>query len=502
MQTGNSLSGNPHPLIQHINKDPREFSRADIIRYIKVNNIKMLNFHYPGEDNRLKTLNFVINDYNHLDTLLATGERVDGSSLFSHIEAGSSDLYVVPKYRTAFINPFTEIPTLDILCSYFTKDGEHLTSAPEYVLQKAHEVLKEKTGFSFYTMGELEYYLISPKNDLFRPANQKGYHESAPFSKWEDLRIAALHLIAQCGGKIKYGHLEVGNFSIGDLDYEQNEIEFLPVDVEESAEQLLVAKWIIRNLAYKKGVTATFAPKITTDKAGSGMHIHTQLMKGDKNVMMVNNQLSEDAKKMIAGFLSLAPSLTAFGNTNPTSYFRLVPNQEAPTTVSWGDRNRSVLVRVPLGWTGNAGMITKANPNEAIPVGDFSGKQTVEFRCPDGSANIYLLLAGLTVAARHGLEMENALEYAKETYVDINIFSEEHKEKIKNLETLPLSCWHSAEQLKKQAAIYRQYDVFSDSLIERNYQHLKSFNDKDFRVKLKDNREAMLSLVQEHFHCG
>lgn len=497
-----SHAGSANLLIQHLNKSNRDFTKADIIQFIKDKQIQMLNFRYPGEDNRLKTLNFVINDYKYLNTILSTGERVDGSSLFSNIEAGSSDLYVIPKFRTAFVNPFAKVPTLDILCSYFNKDGEPLASSPENVLCKAHEVLKQKTGFTFQTMGELEYYIISPKNDLFRAMNQKGYHESAPFSKWEDFRTEAMHLIAQCGGQIKYGHLEVGNFSLGEFDYEQNEIEFLPVDVEEAAEQLLVAKWIIRSLAYKYGVTVTFAPKITADKAGSGMHIHTQLIKDGKNMMTENGKLSDYAKKAIAGYLSLAPSLTAFGNTNPTSYFRLVPHQEAPTTVCWGDRNRSVLVRVPLGWSGDNNMLATANPAETLTKEDFSSKQTVEFRCPDGSANIYLLLAGLTVAARYGLEMANALEYAKETYVDINIFSEEHKEKVKGLQTLPVSCWDSAAMLSNQADIYKQYGVFSDAMIEGTVKNLRSFNDHDFRIRLKDNREGMLALVQEHFHCG
>ncbi|MGB3008329.1 MAG: glutamine synthetase family protein, partial [Chitinophagaceae bacterium] len=493
---------NPHLLIRHLNKAPGDFTKADIIKFITDNQVKMVNFRYVGEDNRLKTLNFVINDLKHLDTLLSTGERVDGSSLFSNIEAGSSDLYVIPKFRTAFLNPFSNIPTLDILCSYFTKDGEHLASSPEYVLHKAHQVLKERTGFTFHTMGELEYYIISQRNDLFRAANQKGYHESAPFSKWEEFRAKALYLIAQCGGKLKYGHLEVGNFSIDNLDYEQNEIEFLPVDVEESAEQLLISKWLIRNLAYQYGITVTFAPKITTDKAGSGMHIHTQLMKGENSIMTENGKISEYAKKLIAGYLTMSPSLTAFGNTNPTSYFRLVPNQEAPTSICWGDRNRSVLVRVPLGWSGNNDMIVKVNPLESVPAEDFSNKQTVEFRCPDGSADIYLLLAGMTVAARHGLEMKDSLEYANETYVDINVFSEEHRDRIKNLQSLPISCWDSAEMLKKQAEIYKQYNVFSDNIIEGIVRKLKNFNDRDFRIKLKDNREGMLAMVQEYFHCG
>ena len=122
--------------------------------------------------------------------------------------------------------------------------------------------------------------------------------------------------------------------------YEQNEIEFLPVDAREAAEQLLIAKWVIRNLAAKMDLDVTFAPKITIGKAGSGLHIHMRFMHPDGSTAMLNadRTLSEAARRGIAGIMDLAPALTAFGNTNPTSYFRLVPHQEAPTNVCWGDR--------------------------------------------------------------------------------------------------------------------------------------------------------------------
>jgi glutamine synthetase len=493
---------NPNPLVQYLNKLTKDFTKADLIKYIEDNDIEMVNFRYAGWDLRLKTLNFIINDKEHLDSLLTAGERVDGSSLFSFIEAGSSDLYVIPRYKTAFLNPFTQIPTLDILCSYYTKDGEPLESSPEYILKKAHEALKEKTGFSFEVMGELEYYVISEKEDLFIAEDQKGYHESTPFTKWGELRTEAMHAIAMTGGNIKYGHSEVGNFSVGDLEYEQNEIEFLPVDVEDAADQLLIAKWILRTLAYEYGVTLTFAPKITVGKAGSGMHIHTKLVKDGINMMVKNGKLSNIAKKAIAGYLDLASSLTAFGNTNPTSYFRLVPHQEAPTNICWGDRNRSVLVRVPLGWSGKNNMISHANPNEPNVSEDFSDKQTVEFRCPDGSAEIHLLLAGLTVAARHGFEMKNALEFAEKTYVDVNIFDEKNKERLKQLSQLPASCWESAECLKKQEDIYLKYGVFTKGMLDWIIDYLKEFNDKNLRKEINNNEKEIMKLVDKYFHCG
>ena len=168
---------NPNPLVQYLNKPAEEFTKEDLIRYCEDNNIGMVNFRYTGWDGRLKTLNFIINSKEHLDNILTCGERVDGSSLFSFIEAGSSDLYVIPRYKTAFVNPFTEIPTLDILCSYFDKDGNPLESAPEYILKKAHDSFKKATGMTFETMGELEYYVIFKREPLFTADDQKGYHE-------------------------------------------------------------------------------------------------------------------------------------------------------------------------------------------------------------------------------------------------------------------------------------------------------------------------------------
>jgi glutamine synthetase len=494
---------NPNPLVQYLNKPAEDFTRLDIMKYIEDNNIEMINFRYVGWDGRLKTLNFIINSREHLETILTMGERVDGSSLFSFIEAGSSDLYVIPKYRTAFVNPFTEIPTLDIICSYFNKDGEPLESSPEYILAKADRALKEQTGYELHAMGELEYYVISDQEDLFQAVDQRGYHESSPFTNWENLRTDAMRAIAMAGGQIKYGHSEVGNFSVGGLMYEQNEIEFLPCPLESAAEQLLIAKWILRTMASKYGVRISFAPKITLGKAGSGLHIHTRLLKDGRNVMIENGALSPAARKMIAGFLDLAPSLTAFGNINPTSYFRLVPHQEAPTNICWGDRNRSVLVRVPLGWTGDANMVHLANPLEGAAKTAFAEKQTVEYRGADGSADIYLLLAGLAVAARRGLSgMKDALKYAERTYVDVNIFHEEHKERVKSLSQLPASCWESAEALARQKDLYLESGIFSSGMIDWIVRYLKSFDDQNLRRDIGTNETEIMKLVEKYFHCG
>ena len=496
------LEMNPNKLVAYLGKPSKEFTKADIVRYIKENGIRMVNFMYPAGDGRLKTLNFVINNEAYLDAILTCGERVDGSSLFSFIEAGSSDLYVLPRFSTAFHDPFAEIPTLSMLCSYFNKDGEPLESSPENTLRKACRAFNDVTGMEFQAMGELEYYVIAPDTGLYPATDKKGYHESAPYSKINEFRTQCMAYIAQAGGQIKYGHSEVGNFTIDELVYEQNEIEFLPVNAEDAADQLMIAKWIIRNLANQYGYDVTFAPKITAGKAGSGLHVHMKIVKDGQNQMLKNGVLSSTARKAIAGMMELAPSITAFGNTNPTSYFRLVPHQEAPTNICWGDRNRSVLVRVPLGWAAKSDMCRIANPLEQESTYDTTQKQTVEMRSPDGSADLYQLIAGLAVACRHGFEMENALEIAERTYVNVNIHQKENEEKLKALAQLPDSCEASADCLERQREIFEKYNVFSPAMIDGIIRKLRSYQDRTLRQEIGDNKEEMIKLVYRYFHCG
>ena len=496
------LELNPNRVVAYLGKPCKEFTKADIVRFIKENGVRMVNFMYPAADGRLKTLNFVINNEAYLDAILTCGERVDGSSLFPFIEAGSSDLYVLPRFSTAFLDPFAEIPTLSMLCSYFNKDGELLESSPENTLRKACKAFNDVTGMTFQAMGELEYYVIAPDEGVFPATDQKGYHESAPYAKFNEFRTQCMAYIAQAGGQIKYGHSEVGNFTIDGLIYEQNEIEFLPVDACDAADQLMVAKWIIRNLAYRMGYDITFAPKITAGKAGSGLHVHMRIMKDGANQMLDGGVLSATARKAIAGMMELAPSITAFGNTNPTSYFRLVPHQEAPTNVCWGDRNRSVLVRVPLGWAAKSDMCRIANPLEPVSDFDTTQKQTVEMRSPDGSADIYQLIAGLAVACRHGFEMANALEVAERTYVNVNIHQKENEERLKSLAQLPDSCEASAACLEGQRAVFEEYNVFSPAMIDGIIKKLRSYEDASLRAQIENDRDEMLKLVNRYFHCG
>ena len=271
---------------------------------------------------------------------------------------------------------------------------------------------------------------------------------------------------------------------------------------EQAADQLTLAKWIIRNLAYEMGLDVTFAPKITVGKAGSGLHIHMRMLKDGRNMMLDGGKLSDNARRMIAGMMDLAPSITAFGNKNPMSYFRLVPHQEAPTNVCWGDRNRSVLVRVPLGWTSGVDMCSKANPLEHQADFDTTLKQTVEMRSPDGSADVYQLIAGLCVACRHGFEMADALEVAERTYVNVNIHDKANEDRLEQLAQLPDSCVASADCLERQRKVFEEHGVFSPAMIDGIIKGLRDMDDRTLRRDIQDNHKELQKLVTRYFHCG
>ncbi len=506
--TDKKLEMSPNIVAAHLRKSPETFTKVDIVDFVRSYGIKMVNFMYPAEDGRIKTLNFIINSQDYLETILSQGERVDGSSLFpSFVEPGSSDLYVIPRFRTAFVDPFAEIPTLDLLCSFYDKDGRPFECDPYQAVLKAAREFKRSTGMTFDAMGELEYYVITDEDELFPGTDQKGYHESGPFAKLNDFRSECMSFIAQTGGQIKYGHSEVGNFTRDGRTYEQNEVEFLPCPIETAADQILLAKWVIRTLGYAYGLDVTFAPKIIVGEAGSGLHIHMRMMKDGHSCMTEDGKLSKIARRAIAGLMELAPAITAFGNKNPASYFRLVPHQEAPTNICWGDCNRSALVRVPLGWSTGVDMCADANPleetyktSDGYIVSDASNKQTFEMRSPDSSADIYQLMAGLCVACKYGLEMpeDEALRLTERTYAGLNI----HTKGSKDFAELPGSCEESAEALEKVRSVFEKDNVFPPRMTDGIIRSLKSFGDKGMLVEAEKDQEKVKALVEKYFYCG
>jgi glutamine synthetase len=220
-------------------------------------------------------------------------------------------------------------------------------------------------------------------------------------------------------------------------------------------------------------------------------------MENGFNVMADDQGLTPAARKLISGLLTFAPSLTAFGNTVPTSFLRLVPRQEAPTRICWGECNRSVLVRVPLGWCGATNMIYDANPQEPRHADRVQNSQTVELRSPDGSANVHTLLAGMTLAVLYGLEDPNALEKADRLFANTADVGSRT-----DLDNLPTSCYEAALELEKARSLYEQSGVFPKGFIDQTIADLKAHNDADLSENLPGNVKAISDLVKKFMHCG
>lgn len=478
---------NPNPLVKHLGKLPKDFSKEDLIRFVKDNEVKMINLCHVAEDSRLKTLSFAINNEVHLNEILETGERVDGSSLFSYIEPAKSDVYVKPRINKAFFNPFNTIPTLNIMCGYFSEDREPLEISPENILRKAQEKLLKDTGVTLEVLCELEFYVIAKQETpaLFPGTPQRNYQESSPFVKFEHLRNEILTTLAAVGVSVKYGHTEVGIFEKDGVLMEQHEVEPQLESPTDMAGDIAVAKWVIRNISAKQRMEVSFAPKIVLGHAGNGMHVHVCGKRSDESIMTdMDGRLSEEARAMIGGVLKFAPSLTSFGNIVPTSYLRLVPEQEAPTQVFWGYKNREALIRVPLGWW------TEEN-------GKRKHVQTFELRLPDGSANVYLLLAGVLMAIDYGLtHKEKALQIVEETFIESPKFKED------NLTTLPRSCYESAKLLEKHREYYEKGNVFPKRVVDGIIRRLKQYDDEDLHELLRQDNAKAQELLKKYIHCG
>jgi glutamine synthetase len=490
--SSNYALANPISLLT--DKPREDFTREDFISIIEKHNIERLTFHYTALDGKLKELKIPICNRSQAERILAEGERVDGSSLFKGmVDISLSDLYVVPVYKTAFFNPFDN-GSLDFICRYFLRDGTLAPFALDTILHNAVALFRKKTSAELFALGELEFFLLSETNaQTFIGQKQRGYHGSAPFIKSGEIVNEMARYITQITGAVKYTHSEVGYIEkisgdeneINGKRGEQFEIEFLPTPMEDAADNVVLARWLVRNVAHKNHCVATFTPKLEEGIAGNGMHFHIAVLRNGKNCMLNNDgKLSDEAKKIIGGLCTYADSLTAFGNTVSSAYLRLVPNQEAPTKICWSDLNRSAMIRVPLGWSNVHNLAMKINPQQRTEFHDSMGRQTVELRSPDGSAIVHLLLAGITLAAEWGLTNDDALNIANELYVTGNIFHDKHL--LNKLSSLPKSCVESSRILLAKRNLYEREQTFPRSIIEYVAKLLQAENDEEMNTSLID----------------
>lgn len=482
-----------NPLEVLLDKPASDFTRADMLLAISQKQIERINFFYTAIDGKLKELKLPVSTLAGADSILAQGERVDGSSLFNGVvEPGASDLYVIPVYRTAFLDPFDD-RSLNFICRFFNRDGNLAPFAPDNILDAASARLTRNTGLSLRALGELEFYLLSDQPaPLYRSEQQRGYHATAPFVKSGEVLDEMLRHIEQITGAIKYGHGEVGWIGsvesevpeINGKTAEQFEIEFLPLPVQQCADALVLARWIIRTVAYRHGCVATFTPKLQDGAAGNGLHIHMELTRAGRNIMTSRDgSLSGEAMTLIGGLCNYADVLTAFGNTMASSFLRLVPDQEAPTRICWSDMNRSALVRVPLAWANTGNLADKVNPpsRELSPA---EPRQTVELRTPDGSALVHLLLAAITSVADAACHDDYSLDIARDRYVTAAGLKDENI--TANLPRLPRSCAEAAALLESKRTFFEANGVFPPAIINHVLRLLRKEEDNTLARDLRE----------------
>ena len=485
-----------NPIALSIQKNKEDITREDLVKFVKENNFTKITFHYIGGDGKLKELKLPFSNTYQLENILTDGERADACSLYKNaVDMGKSDVYIVPVYKTVFLNPF-ESNSIDFICRYVDNEGNLASFAYDSILNKAVNLFREKTDYELYAAGELEFFLLwDVERNIYPIPEQMGYHGSLPFTKAGGILSEILYHIERITGTVKYAHSEVGNIErlqsdneeIKNKHMEQLEVEFLPAPIEDMANYMILGKWLIRNIAYRHGCIATFTPKLEEGIAGNALHFHLMIKDKDDNNLLVdeNGDYTEISRKLIGGLIEYADSLTSFGNTVASSYFRLVPNQEAPTHICWSESNRSAMIRVPLGWSKISNLTKIINPQQKIILDRKKDKkQTIEFRPPDGSAFIHLLLAGITMAAEYGLSNTENFKEVEELHVTGNIFQDEKRRK--NLKTFFVSCKESSEILAQKRHLYERGKIFPAFIIDYIIRILQEENDGDLRISLNN----------------
>jgi glutamine synthetase len=397
------------------------------------------------------------------------GVGFDGSSIRGFQKIHESDMLLMPDPTTALVDPITKVPTLSIVCD--VKDpitGQWYSRDPRGVAKRAEEFLV-KSGIATvsYWGPEAEFFIFdsvrfdstshgafyevdsvegiwnsgangSKPNLGYRPRTKEGYFPVPPMDKFQDLRSEMVLKMLQSGIDVEVHHHEVGTAG-------QAEIDMRFQTLTKMADQLLLYKYLIKNVAIENGYTATFMPKPLFGDNGSGMHVHQSLWKDDANLFFDPNGyalLSDAARWYIGGLLKHTPALLAFAAPTTNSYRRLVPGFEAPVNLIYSQRNRSAAVRIPMYST---------SPKS----------KRIEFRCPDPSCNPYLTMAALLMAGLDGLQ--NKIEPPAPIDKDLYELEPEEATKIKST---PGSLREVLEALEADHEFLLRGDVFTRDLIE------------------------------------
>jgi len=353
----------------------------------------------------------------------------DGSSIEGFVRIEESDMYLVPDLDTWVVFPWGNEhgKVARLICDIYNPDGTPFEGDPRYILKRALKEAEEM-GYTAFNVGpEPEFFLFKldekgePTLDL---NDQGGYFDFAPLDLGENCRRDIVLTLEKMGFEIEASHHEVAPG--------QHEIDFKYANALHAADQILTFKLVVKTVAHKHGLHATFMPKPLYGVAGSGMHANQSLFRGNQNVFFDESDelgLSETAKHYLAGILLHARGFTAITNPLVNSYKRLVPGYEAPCYVAWSAKNRSPLIRIPS----SRGVSTR-----------------IEVRSPDPATNPYLALAVMLKAGLDGIKNKLAAPPA----IDRNIYVMNEEEREENgISSLPATLKEAIECLKADSVI-------------------------------------------------
>jgi glutamine synthetase len=402
------------------------------------------------------------------EDLFENGIGFDGSSIRGFQTIDESDMLLFPDPETAFMDPFTELPTLTLICN--VRDpvtGEAYSRDPRYVAQKAEKYLKS-TGLAdiSYWGPEIEFYIFDSirfdqsynygfyyidseegfwnsgngdKPNLgYKPRYKEGYFPVPPMDHLQNIRSEMLRTLERCGVVVEIHHHEVGTAG-------QAEIDMRYTTLTKMADQVMIYKYVIKNVARRHGKTVTVMPKPIFQDNGSGMHTHQSLWKGGKNIFYDKKNyglISNTARYYIGGILKHADALCGIVAPTTNSYRRLVPGYEAPINLVYSQRNRSACVRIPMYTTSE-----KA--------------KRLEFRTPDPSCNPYFSFPAQLMAGLDGVR--NKIEPPEPIDKDLYELPPEEAAKVKSV---PGSLDQVLDALERDHDFLLKGDVFTRDVIE------------------------------------
>ncbi len=402
----------------------REEAKAYVLKKAKEQDVKFIGMWFTDILGFLKSFSITVEE---LEEALEEGVGFDGSSIEGFARIDESDMVAMPDPDTFQLLPWRpkEQAVSRMFCDIVKPGGEVFEGDPRYVLKRNLKRVADM-GYIFYVGPELEYFYFRNSSGT-EFLDEGGYFELVPVDAAVDLRRDTVLTLNQMGIAIEKSHHEVA--------MSQHEIDMRYTDALTMADNVMTYRLVVKQVALQHGYYATFMPKPVFGINGSGMHTHMSLFKGNRNAFFDAKDkyhLSKTAKSYIAGLLKYAPEITAVTSQWVNSYKRLVPGYEAPVYLSWAQRNRADLVRVPMYKPG------KENATR------------FELRSPDPACNPYLAFSVMLAAGLQGIE--DKLEPPEPVEENVYKMSEEERRR-RGIGTLPSSLWEAVQLMEKSKLV-------------------------------------------------